>query len=137
MEKSEYKKILCEVSNIYKDIYNKATIYLKETESKEDLIKEGDFAAKQCFLSLNLTNNLIIFSEIDIKIKISLVIINFCIYMSLINILLNKSNKENYKSEIESLLEKSDKEIHKIINTIDFIDSLDEDEEARYLNFKM
>ena len=57
--------------------------------------------------------------------------------MSLINILLNKSNKENYKSEIESLLEKSDKEIHKIINTIDFIDSLDEDEEARYLNFKM
>ena len=36
MEKSEYKKILCEVSNIYKDIYNKATIYLKETESKED-----------------------------------------------------------------------------------------------------
>lgn len=137
MEKSEYKKILCEVSNIYKDIYNKATIYLKETESKEDLIKEGDFAAKQCFLSLNLTNNLIIFSEIDIKIKISLVIINFCIYMSLINILLNKSNKENYKSEIESLLEKSDKEINKIINTIDFIDSLDEDEEARYLNFKM
>lgn len=137
MEKSEYKKILCEVSNIYKDIYNKATIYLKETESKEDLIKEGDFAAKQCFLSLNLTNNLIIFSEIDIKIKISLVIINFCIYMSLINILLNKSNKENHKSEIESLLEKSDKEINKIINTIDFIDSLDEDEEARYLNFKM
>lgn len=137
MEKSEYKKILCEVSNIYKDIYNKATIYLKETEGKEDLIKEGIFAAKQCFLSLNLTNNLIIFSEIDIKIKISLVIINFCIYMSLINILLNKSNKENYKSEIESLLEKSDKEIHKIINTIDFIDSLDEDEEARYLNFKM
>ena len=82
MEKSEYKKILCEVSNIYKDIYNKATIYLKETEGKEDLIKEGIFAAKQCFLSLNLTNNLIIFSEIDIKIKISLVIINFCIHIS-------------------------------------------------------